>query len=932
MKYCARLCCLLFVLLWFGGQSAFAGTTGKISGKVTDKNAGEGMPGANVVLLAQIKDGKEIPLDRPLGAATDIDGNYVIINIPPGRYVVQTSFIGYSTIKTRDVVVSIDVTTKLDFAMAEEVVQGSEVVVVAEREIVNKSITSSQASVAAEQIQALPVQEVSEVLSLQAGVSVDRGGGIHIRGGRSSEVAYFVDGVSVTDVYNGGSSVRVENESVQELQVISGTFNAEFGNVMSGVINLVTKDGSSQYHGNINLYAGDYVSSDDQLYLGIDDIDPVATHNIQGSLSGPVPLFGDKLTFFATGRYFSTDGWLNGRRMFNIYGDTLGVFGGKDGKEAIGGEIVPMNTRLNRSAQLKLSYRLSSTITLKLGLLGNDDENGDYNRPDRPSGFFRWLPDARRTNFDRGYNANLQWTHTLGTRAFYTANVSQFYKDFKNYLYENPLDSRYQHPDSLNQPSTYDLANKGTENGKYQRATTTQIVKVDYTNQLNLVHQVKLGFEGRRHKLFEENINTEPNLLSEEFQLLIPPLDSPNHGRYVFRPVEFSAYAQDKIEFESVVINAGLRFDYFKSNGDVLVDPRDPNVYDPKYYVYKAMSLEERLATWYKKPAAKYQVSPRFGIAYPITEKGAIHFSYGHFLQIPSFELLYQNPGYKVPATFSGTYGILGNPDLKPQKTVMYEIGLKQQIGENIGIDITGFYRDVRNWVGTGLPIDTISDSGQVAGNRSYVMYRNFDYANVRGITLTLSQVRSRLLTYSIDYTFQVAEGSNSDPGEEFGLRNSGAEPTRFIVPLSWDQKHTLNGTVTLTTRGWAASLLGRYHSGQPYTPDIQRAVRGGENANLAFLRNSRNAPYFMVFDLRLSKSLRWAGLDMALLANVFNLFDRRNEINVYNDTGRATFSPTAISLANAATIRNNTAEEFLRQPDRFSEPREVQLGLKVSF
>jgi hypothetical protein len=125
--------------------------------------------------------------------------------------------------------------------------------------------------------------------------------------------------------------------------------------------------------------------------------------------------------------------------------------------------------------------------------------------------------------------------------------------------------------------------------------------------------------------------------------------------------------------------------------------------------------------------------------------------------------------------------------------------------------------------------------------------------------------------------------------------------------------------------------LLGRYHSGQPYSPSAARAARTGVNTNLNFSRNSRNAPYFMVFDLRLSKTMRLAGWELALLGNVYNLFDRRNEINVYGDTGRATNS-TTFSEARTATIRNNTAEEFLRQPDRFSEPREVQLGLRLSF
>src|SRR5262245_2413995 len=244
MKTCASYRYLILVLALAMNTIVLSGTTGKIAGRVTDKKNGEGLPGANVLITAQLRGAEEVPLSRALGAATDLEGHFVILNVPPGRYVLRCQFLGYNTITLREVVVSIDLTTHADFAMEEEVLQGQEVMVVAEREIVNKSSTSSQAHVASEPIEALPVQNIQEVLSLQAGVAVGRDNQVHIRGGRSSEVAYYIDGVSVTDAFNGGSAVRVENESVQELQVISGTFNAEYGNVMSGVINVVTKDGS----------------------------------------------------------------------------------------------------------------------------------------------------------------------------------------------------------------------------------------------------------------------------------------------------------------------------------------------------------------------------------------------------------------------------------------------------------------------------------------------------------------------------------------------------------------------------------------------------------------------------------------------------------------------------------------------------------------
>ncbi len=923
-KALLKSCVVFTVMLAFAGTSR-PGTTGKITGRVLDKKTNEGLPGANVIVAAVIRGGQEAPTSGSLGAATDLNGNYVILNVSPGIYKVRVAFIGYNVLVQSNVTVSIDLTTKLDFALAEEAIQGAEVVIVAERPLVQKDLTSAQASVTTETIQKLPVQNLSDVVRLQAGVSVDNGGGIHIRGGRSTEVAYFVDGVSVTDAYNGASSVRVENESVQELQVISGTFNAEYGNAMSGIINIVTKDGSEQFHGNVTLYSGDHISSRNDLYLGIDEVDPLSENNAQFSLSGPVPGLGNRLTFFATGRRFESDGWLYGRRMFDINGDTLGTF---NGREAVAGELVPMNTQKLYSGQFKLTYRLSSKIKLSASLLGNDEESQGYN------GFFRWNPEARTTSYDRGYNANLNWTHTLSSRAFYTFNVSNFYKEFRNYLFEDPADLRYLHPDSL-QEALFSLNNSGTSSGNYQRNTVTNLTKLDFTWQANLVHQLKFGFEGKRHRLFEEGIGAVParDAFGAEivpYRPVVLPDSTQSHSRYSFNPIEYSAYLQDKIEFENVIINAGLRFDFFNSKGLVLNDPSDPNVYVPLNDKYQVMSLQERLAIWYKEPSNKYQVSPRFGISYPITDKGIIHFSYGHFLQIPNFDYLFQNPGFKVPQN-TGKFGIYGNADLDPQKTVMYELGLQQQLGNIMSLHVTGFYRDIRDWVGTGSDIVTVGAGGQAINARTYVTYVNLDYANVRGITLSVNQARAAVINYSFDYTFQVAEGSNSDPGEEFGSRQAGREPTQFIVPLNWDQRHLFNGTISFNKSNWSGSLICNYHSGQPYTPTPLEATRVGANTNLNFSRNSRVRPYYLNFDLRLAKTFRFAGLDYGLSLNVYNLFDRLNELDVYTDTGRATISSTFREARNA-TITNNTANEFLRQPNRFSEPREVQLGLKVSF
>ncbi|MCK4894733.1 MAG: carboxypeptidase-like regulatory domain-containing protein, partial [Calditrichia bacterium] len=198
--------------------SLFAGTTGKIVGKIFDKETGEGLPFANVVLIG-----------TGMGAATDINGEFLILNIPPGKYSIEASMLGYQTKTIQDFAVRVDFTSKAIFDILPETVMGEEVIVTADAVMITKDMTGSKSVIGSDEIQELPVEEVSDVLTLQAGVVEGRDGDLHIRGGRSEEIVYMVDGVPMSDVYSGDVAMEIENNSVQELQVISGTFNAEYG-------------------------------------------------------------------------------------------------------------------------------------------------------------------------------------------------------------------------------------------------------------------------------------------------------------------------------------------------------------------------------------------------------------------------------------------------------------------------------------------------------------------------------------------------------------------------------------------------------------------------------------------------------------------------------------------------------------------------------
>lgn len=873
----------------------FGGVTGKIAGIVTEKESGNPLIGCNILLEGTY-----------LGAASSVDGEYVILNIPPGHYNLRATMIGYAMLKVENVEVSVDQTTTINLDMSVESIQGEAVMVVYERPKVQVDRTSTQVHISREVIKDLPVQEVYELVQIQSGITKDAGGGLHVRGGRGSEIVYWIDGVPVTDSYDGSTIVEVDKNAIQEIQLVSGTFNAEYGQAMSGIINIVTQTGGEKYHASIDASTGGYWATTDKMFVGVTKFNPLSTNNLSGSLSGPL---GKKPRFYVSGRKYYSDGWLNGYQYYT----TTGAPGDSN--------IVHMNWQEKYSFDGKLSFILTQNLNFHFNALINNRDYQDYDH------FFKWNPGGNPYRYDDGKNFSLTMNHTLSSKSFYTLKASSAYSHYKQYLYENPLDSRYIHPDSLNGPS-YTFATSGTNLYHYYRYTNTNLVKLDFTSQLNNQHLVKIGTEYRNHIIQQEDYTItyatdDQNVEIEPFQPDTLGTFTSSHGYYRGKPEEFSVYFQDKLEYHNLIVNVGLRFDYFNSNGRVLTDPEDPNIYSPFKQEHINMTMAEREAIWYKEVKPKTSFSPRLGLAFPITDQGVIHFSYGHFYQIPSFQYLY-NSGIKV-STSGGTYGPYGNADLEPQQTIMYELGLQQQIVKDLSMDMTMFYRDIRSWVSTSSVIST-SIPGVL-----YVNYINRDYANARGIVFSLKYSMNNFLYANVEYTYQVAEGSNSDPNDEYNSLLSNKEPTRFITPLNWDQRHTLNGSIAYTYQRWNMALISSYGSGYPYTPSIGISTRTGLNASSIMPLNSRRKPSTFEVNFRINYSVNIGKFDVSFYCNVNNLLDTRNATSVFTDTGEPNYT-NSIANVGADKNRTNTVEEFIVYPHWYSTPREILFGVKLAF
>lgn len=985
-----------FIFWILVSQILHAGTTGKLAGRVTSKTDNNPLIGVNVII-----EGTE------LGTATDIEGRYFILQIPPGAYTVRFTMIGYQDVIMRDVRIRVDLTTTIDTELKEGVIGMEAVDVTADRPMVQVDVTYSQANISSDEVNLLPVEEFEDVISLQAGV-VQSGGEMHVRGGRGGEIAYMIDGVSVTDPFNADMAVEIENNAIQELQFISGTFNAEYGQAMSGIINIVTKDGDfSKTTGNVSVNGGSYFTpgqmmeadllnengelvkdSTMNLFPRLNTVDPSTLQDFQASISGPI--IPGVLSLFASGRINKDQGYLFGRRLFvptshvwnpetnnfDLMTDADTAYWESVGDLPPDSAWVRMNWDKQESAQLKLSWRISPMLKLSYNFLGSRSSSQGFSRT------YLWNPDGRVTDFTEQKNHSLKLDFSMNANTFFNVMLSQSNKNFKSHLSSDrnfelstvteidtiewngyvfydtmevlESDIYNVNPDIFNYAPEFNYEVGGEELSYYNRSSEITTLKIEGTSQINQFHLLKSGLEYRKTRIEYEDVNLLFN--DNRNAVFIPAVEGINHDIYGTapwdkkfsgrNPIEYAAYLQDKIEFEDMVVNVGFRWDYFDPQWKTVRDDSDPDIVNPNKPINNFFDLDsdgeiseaemiygfindslktvaDRLNSnafgdpWFVDVKPKTQISPRFALAFPITDTGFLHFSYGHFFAMPSFSYLYTNPEFEV-APGSGTSATMGNADMDPERTTQYEIGFSQQIGKDIGIEVTGYYKDIRNLNSTKI-------INSFVGGDLYGMYINQDHANSKGVTIALSKRPSGNISGNIDYTFSISEGNASDPQAAFLDEQSNIEPEKILVPLDWDQRHTLNATLTYhPVKNSGISIIYSFGSGLPYTADFAGVRTSFEN-------NARK-PSTMDVDMRSFYNFELMGIGFSMHLNVYNLFDIRNELSVNNDTGRATYSLIPTYTPQVSGPGYNTLDQYLINPANFSSPRQIKFGISLNF
>lgn len=802
----------------------FAGTTGKLSGTIKDAQTGEPLIGANVMIEG-----------TNFGAATNLNGEYVILNIPPGKYNVRVSYIGYETMLITDVSIAVDQTTLLPIQLNPQTIQVGEVVVTARTPLVQKDVTSSISVITREEIEALPVQTFTELLSLQAGV-VGSGSNLHIRGGRSNEVAYMIDGVLVVDPLLGGLATQVNNDAIQELSLLSGTFNAEYGNALSGVVNIVTRDGADKLAAKVEYRTSEF---------GVERYESLHESRINGSLSGP--LFTNDLRFFISAE--------------------------QDKR----GSYLPFGYNKEQTIFTKLTSSYIPAFKISLTNRGSKGRQQSYNHA------YKFIPDQYLRRRTDSWQSTLTLTHTVQNNLFYDIRASYF-----NQGYYSGIDKDTSQYLSTSQREYFDI---GTGFEFYKRSDPVEVVdsrtatfetKADAVWQMDNTNEVKFGLLFKKHKL-------------KIFNVYDPKRNFPYINDYTTNPFELAAYVQDKIELPYLVLNLGIRFDYLNANIEFREDPLVP--------------------TSIVKAKPRSQISPRIGIAHPISERTKLHFAYGHFFQNPDFQYFFENNQYDVNVREP----LFGQPSLDATRTISYEVGIAHQFSDRIALNVTAYYKDITGLIGTRYYFPFVD--GRYTG---YTLYVNEDYANVKGFEVNLDVRPDAYFSGGLSYTYSIAKGSASSETEQY----PGTQESTQLYYLSFDRTHVLNATGTYTIpedqgpmvlgspifEKMDISMIFRYSSGAPYTP-------GGRDIGFVE-RNSLRQPSTYTIDLMIGKEFEiYSGIKVRAFAEIINLTDHRNILYVYPDTGEPDF-----------TIVGNPSREYMQDPSNFGPPRSVRLGVTVRF
>ena len=965
---------LLVAFFLFITTAAFAQTgVGKMSGRVLDAATGEALIGANVILL-----------NTNLGAATDIEGNYFILNITPGTYNVKFSYVGYAPKTIEGVRIVANITFELNVDLSTDFTLPD--IVVVDKKFFEEKATNTVKVIDSDQISRLPVRGVQNLASLQSGVVVQEGSGgqdgnatINVRGGRGSEVLYIVDGVPQNNLYNRGTVAQVSNTAIDQISFQVGGYEAKYGQAQSGIVNVTTKSGQPHYTIFADLQSSDFIKTDDY-----------GSNLYSVSLSGPIIPGIPEHTIF-----------LSGERGWYQDADPPAIpleFGTLSDGTLLDNPIVQKTIPNNPSSVWRLNGKISSRFggwTVQLSALLNDriSKNSKTNTAVRQyKNASQFIEEIEEENYS--YSARISqtvsnstfWNLNIGYRQFELQRYNPFLKGVENQILYG--DSTWWANESgLNVTLLGDgrRTENIDENGVYrpygyslglfqQREDLSYGADFDLTSQLDN-HLLEFGAGISQHTVRgygnfayivagtdptqAENIRFAQNQpfvfgydvtgkrkTSSDDPSSLEWLADPDIGSHPTmaeflrprEPIIGYLFLQDRFELEDLVLNLGIRMDYFDIKSHEFRNPSlpyagglDPNKFDIEDFKLKDVEVE---------------FSPRLGIGFPVTEATVFHAQYGRFIQVPELNDMYGGPfDYNQFITMSPQNGFNGG--LISEETTQYEVGFRQLLGPNSALNITAFYKNTKSLVNVQNNQYQRVEGGEVL-NAIYNV--NADFGTVKGLAFSFDVTKLSYISASLQYTFSIAEGtgSSTNSSQTAVFRNQDNLPPKVIAPLNFDQRHTAVAIIDFyVPEGelgffelFNINTIISFNSGRPYTPVDQWDILGDNGLladNTGYI-NSAFGPSNLRIDLKIEKGFRIGNLYLTPYVWIENLLDTDNVTRVWRSTGSAYTTNWLNDPAAQGTIQQQ-GEGYVRDyqtlekdPRNFGVPRLIKLGFKINF
>lgn len=811
--HCPRLTAFLFAALGLLASPGMlqAGTTGRLEGNVHDSRTGEPLAGATILIL-----------ETRQGAVSDLEGRFVIHNLRAGTYQVRISLLSYQTLLYREVTILPDLRSRLSVHLTAAPIEMGSLAVIAERPLIQTDITGTAYEKSQTQLQELPIGKFQEIVGLQPGATSDG----HIRGGRSHEVLYLVDGLPVQDAVSGGLGMELPKSAISQVSIKTGGFDAEYGQALSGIVHAITRSGGDRPELQLrlardNLFGGTQVSKYSEI-----------------ELTAGGPLAARKASFF-TAHTLSLSGtrwWQDLQYFFDL----------------------PAQKELYGIG--KVDWFASGDTRLTAQLLYALKRNRDY--------AFSWrynldgLPLRRNENL----RAALSWTHTLNPATFYTLSLSQGW--LRTRIGEGPADSLRGDPYQYDFYLLYVI--RGDRNWWADSRQNTTIAKAELTSQWRRAHLFKAGIEFRQYAIHSTLLKMEPRLSYFGKPLLDAEMLNFS-SRFRYYPRAGALFIQDKYESAATrsVISAGLRLDFL-----------DPRARRPAVELIPAGQNEfQEEIKGYVPAKTSWQISPRIGFAFPLTDRSFFFINWGRYLQFPLFEQLYA--GLDNVTFARGVKVLRGNPELLAEKSSALEISSRVNLHENWVASALYFQKETTDQIDTKT---FVSANSRIAGDYGFAEYVNNPYAVAHGLEFSLSREKGAWITGQFSYTWMEARGLSETEAQGLSYAQWGFSVAQTPYYLGWDQRHTVKADLrfALPLR-LVVDLLWQYHTGRPYTyypsPDGFAPADSGRT----FVPNNRRLPAWQMTDLRVGRTffLSSAGKTirpaLELYIDIRNLFNARN-------------------------------------------------------